>query len=145
MTSGLQRAVTEAKRTGDYNRFVQAIPYLHFLGITVEATADGLMCRLGENPMLIGNPMIPALHGGVVGALLESAAVMQLLWAQETVTLPKTIDFSIDYLRSVKPRQTYASGVITKHGRRVANVRVEAWQDDRSRPVATAHVHMLLA
>jgi acyl-coenzyme A thioesterase PaaI-like protein len=33
---------------------------------------------------------------------------------------------------------------VTKHGRRVCNVRAEAWQEDRARPIATLHGHFLV-
>jgi acyl-coenzyme A thioesterase PaaI-like protein len=52
---------------------------------------------------------------------------------------------SVDYLRPARLAETSAQGVITRHGRRVANVRVEAWQESPSRPVAAAHAHFLLA
>lgn len=141
----LPEAIAKAKETGDYNGIIDEIPYLRFIGLELRVSEEGILCVLPANPKLIGNPLLPAMHGGVIGALLESAAIIQLLWAQETVKVPKTIDFSVDYLRSAKPVQTYAQGIITKHGRRVANVRVEAWQDDRAKPVAAAHVHLLLA
>jgi uncharacterized protein (TIGR00369 family) len=141
----LPEAIAKAKESGDYNGIIGEIPYLKFIGMQLRTTDEGILCELPANPKLIGNPLLPAMHGGVIGALLESAAIIQLLWAQETVKVPKTIDFSVDYLRSAKPVLTYAQGIITKHGRRVANVRVEAWQDDRAKPVAAAHVHLLLA
>ena len=140
----LAPAIAEAKRTGDYQAVVSAIPYNAFLGLRLERTTKGPLCILAPDPKLIGNPLLPALHGGVVGALLESAAILQLMWAHETVHVPKTIDISVDYLRSAGPVETYAQGIVTKHGRRVANVRVEAWQDDRNRLVAAAHAHFLL-
>jgi acyl-coenzyme A thioesterase PaaI-like protein len=37
-----------------------------------------------------------------------------------------------------------ARGTVVKQGRRVANVRVEAWQGDPDRPVAAAHAHFIL-
>jgi acyl-coenzyme A thioesterase PaaI-like protein len=58
--------------------------------------------------------------------------------------LPKTITITVDYLRSGHAVDTYARGVVTRQGRRVANVHVEAWQDDRARPIATAHAHFLI-
>ncbi len=140
----LEQAIAEARRTGDYQPVVAAIPYNAFLGLRLKRTDAGPLCVLPADGKLVGNPLLPALHGGVVGALLESAAIMQLMWAHETVHVPKTIDLSIDYLRAAKPVETYAQGIVTKHGRRVANVRVEAWQDDRNRLVAAAHVHFLL-
>ncbi|MBC7977355.1 MAG: PaaI family thioesterase [Myxococcales bacterium] len=95
-------------------------------------------------PHLIGNPSLPALHGGTLGALLESAAIFQLLWQAETIVLPKTITLTVDYLRSGAPVDTHARGTITRQGRRVTNVRMEAWQADRAAPVATAHAIFLV-
>jgi uncharacterized protein (TIGR00369 family) len=98
--------------------------------------------RFGEH--LVGNPMLPALHGGTLGALLESAAIFELIYRAETALLPKTITLTIDYLRSAGAKDTFACGSVTRHGRRVANVRVEAWQDDRRTPVVTAHAVFLV-
>ena len=94
--------------------------------------------------LLIGNAALPALHGGSLGALLESTAHFQLLWDAETVVLPKTIDITVDYLRTGRPVDSWARAIITRQGRRVANVRVEAWQEDRARPIAIAHGHFLI-
>jgi acyl-coenzyme A thioesterase PaaI-like protein len=93
---------------------------------------------------LIGNPVLPALHGGVVGAFLEITAVIQLMLEVESEELPKPVDIGIDYLRSGRPVDTYARATVTKHGRRVCNIRAEAWQEDRSRPIAALHGHFLV-
>ena len=144
MSLDLAALVKEARAAGDYNRFVQAIPYFRFLGLTLRVTPEGPICILPADPKLIGNPRLPALHGGVIGALLESAAIVHLVWSAETDTIPKIIDLSIDYLRSARPVETYARAIVTKHGRRIANIRAEAWQEDAGRPVAAAHAHFLL-
>jgi uncharacterized protein (TIGR00369 family) len=144
MSSDLETFVREARQVEDYARFVQAVPYLRFLGLSVRKRAEGPVCVLPADPKLIGNAQLPALHGGVIGALLESAAIIQLIFAAETDTIPKIIDLSVDYLRSARPVETFARATITKHGRRVANVRAEAWQDDPAKPVAAAHAHFLL-
>lgn len=144
MSSDLQAMIAAARGAKDFARFVEAIPYLRFLGLTVRPDEAGPVCVLPANPSLIGNMRLPALHGGVVGALLESAAIVHLVWSADTDAIPKIIDLSVDYLRSAKPVETYARAIITKHGRRVANVRAEAWQDDPAKPVATAHAHFLL-
>lgn len=133
-----------AHESRDYAGLVKAIPYASFLGIGIETVADELVGKLTFAPHLIGNPMLPALHGGTIAALLESTAIFQLLWAAETVILPKTINITVAYLRSGRPLDTFAQGEVTKHGKRVAAVRVEAWQEDRSRPIANAHAHFLL-
>ena len=58
--------------------------------------------------------------------------------------LPRTIDFTVDYLRSGLPRDAYARARILRSGRRYASVQVEAWQDNRERPFALGSVHLLM-
>jgi acyl-coenzyme A thioesterase PaaI-like protein len=136
--------VTAARSSQDYQALVDLIPYAGFLGLTAAMQGDELITTLRFGAHLIGNPALPALHGGTLGALLESAAVFELLFRSETVVLPKTITLTIDYLRSGAPVDTHARGVVTRQGRRVTNVRMEAWQADRQRPVATAHAVFLV-
>jgi acyl-coenzyme A thioesterase PaaI-like protein len=121
-----------------------AIPYSKFLGLSARMDGDELITTMKFDPSLIGNPSLPALHGGTLGALLESSAIFELLWRAETIVLPKTITLTVDYLRSGQPIDTHARSIVTRHGRRVANVRVEAWQADRNAPVATAHAIFLV-
>ena len=137
--------IEEAKLTKDWGRIFDAIPYFSFLGLSLQNSEDALICVLPEDKKFIGNPTLPALHGGVVGAFLESTALVHLLATQEVTRLPKIINITIEYLRSGKPVETYAEAVITKPGRRVANMRIEAWQDDRSRPIAAAHANFLVS
>jgi uncharacterized protein (TIGR00369 family) len=92
---------------------------------------------------LIGYPILPALHGGVVGALMEVTALTQLAIASKSAHFPKTIDINIDYLRSGKPVDTFARARVVKIGRRIANVQAEAWQAERSQPIATLHGHFM--
>lgn len=128
----------------DMAALLDRIPYARFMGIEVDRKGNELTIVLPFQEHLIGNVALPALHGGTIGAFLEFTAAIQLLFDTESERLPKTVDISIDYLRSGRPVTTYARAIITKHGRRVANVRAEAWQEDRSRLIATAHGHFLL-
>ena len=136
--------IAEAKQTGDYQRFIDAVPYAKLLGLTATMVGDELITSMRYGEHLIGNPALPALHGGTLGALLESAAIFELLWRAETIVLPKTITLTVDYLRSGGAVDTHARGIVTRHGKRVTNVRMEAWQTDRSAPVATAHAIFLV-
>jgi uncharacterized protein (TIGR00369 family) len=133
-----------AFRAGDSLGLVDYIPYARFLGFEVIDVDGEMLGRMRYADHLIGNPGIPALHGGTLGALLETAAIFEVLRQQETLVLPKTINLTVDYLRSGRPVDTLAKGVITKHGRRVVNVRAEAWQDDRARPIAIAIANFLI-
>ena len=131
-----------ARATGDLSPLVAAVPYARFLGLTV--AGDGVV-TLPFSDKLVGNMMIPALHGGTLGALLESAAIFRLFLETEAGQVPKTISLTVDYLRSAGARDTLASAEITRHGRRIATVRALAWQEDRHKPVAAAHAHFLLS
>jgi acyl-coenzyme A thioesterase PaaI-like protein len=139
----LRRALAE-KRKPNLRELLDAIPYCRFLGVDTDLKGNELTTILRFSNSLIGNPVLPALHGGVVGAFLEITAVIQLMLEAETEELPKPVDIGIDYLRSGRPVETYARAIVTKHGRRVCNVRAEAWQEDRARPIATLHGHFLV-
>ena len=139
----IKRAIAEGRKP-DLQALVDAIPYCRFLGIEIDRKGNELTTILRFDKKLIGNPILPALHGGVVGAFLEVTAVIQLMLEAETEDLPKPVDIGIDYLRSGSPVDAYARSTITKHGRRVCNVRAEAWQDERSRPIAALHGHFLI-
>ncbi len=121
------------------------IPYAGFLGLRPELRGDELTVVMPYLERNIGNPMLPALHGGVIGALMELTAVAQIYVSQGAQRLPKTIDVSIDYLRSGKPADCFARARVTRLGRRIANVAVEAWQFERADPIATMRGHFLVA
>lgn len=121
------------------------IPYAEFLGLEVSQQGQEVITVLPFAEHLIGNVTLPALHGGAVGAMLEMTAVLQLIYDTECERLPKTIDVSIDYLRSARATTTYGRAIVTRRGRRVANVRVELWQESRDKPVAAGHGHFLLS
>lgn len=122
------------------------IPYAEFVGLDVCKDEHGLLTVLRANPGNIGNAIIGAVHGGVVAGLMEHAASFHLLdELSEAQRIPRIINVSIDYLRPALDKDTFARGEVVKQGKRVANVRVTAWQDDENRPVAAAHAHFLIA
>tara|TARA_R110000824_G_scaffold118960_15_gene272413 strand:- start:107942 stop:108376 length:435 start_codon:yes stop_codon:yes gene_type:complete len=128
----------------DLNRFLEAIPYAQFLNISIDQKGNEITTVMHFDEKLIGNPVLPALHGGAIGAFLEMTAIIQLAFETGITAVPKPIGLTIDYLRSGKPADLYGRAHITKHGRRVATVQAEAWQEDRSRPIAATHGHFLL-
>ncbi len=142
--SAIQDRVERARQSGDWNALAREIPYAAWLGVTVEVLGDEVRVSLPHAAPHVGNATLPAIHGGVVGALMELTASLTLLARAETAVLPKTITFTIDYLRSARTVATHARAVITRQGRRVSTVRVEAWQDDPSKPVAAGHGHFLV-
>lgn len=148
MSETLLHRIAAAKARGEFAQIANAVPYAQFMGMSLQLEAARLITVMAFAPHLIGNPALPALHGGTLGALLESAAVFELLFQTELTTLrglPKTITFTVEYLRSAGPLPTYAAAHITRIGRRVANVSALAWQADRAKPVATANVVLLVS
>lgn len=135
----------EAREAKDWTSAFDMIPYFKFLGMRLDTENDRFVSILPGDKKFIGNPVLPALHGGVIGAFLESAAMVHLFATQDVTRVPKIINITVEYLRSAKPVETYAEAVITKPGRRVANLRVEAWQGDRNKPVAAAHANFLVS
>ena len=130
----------------EYQSFLDRIPYARFLGLSIDSFDERgrVVLRMRFDQGIVGNPNLPAVHGGVIGAFLEWAAILQLVREGEGNQLAKPINLTVEYLRSAGPRDTLAHATITKHGRRVANVRAEAWQDDPEKPVAAAHGHSLM-
>jgi acyl-coenzyme A thioesterase PaaI-like protein len=114
----------------------ESIPYARFLGLRVERDERGLVCVLPFRDAIVGNARLPAVHGGVVGSFLEMTALLGLIDESEGGRIPKPINFSTDYLRAAGPADTLGRAEIVKLGRRIANVRVVAYQEDPSKPVA---------
>ncbi|MBS0517457.1 MAG: PaaI family thioesterase [Proteobacteria bacterium] len=140
----LMKRLAEARKHRDVGQLAEAIPYARWMQIAPENGTGELLTRMRYHDSLIGNTFLPAIHGGTLGALLEMAAIFHLLWETEAETVPKIVNITVDYLRSARPLDVIASAKVTKQGRRMVNVFAEAWQDDRSKPVATAQAHFLV-
>ena len=153
--------IIKQRRDGALSSLLSGVPYIGYLGIQFDRRGDELTAILPFDEKLIGNPSIPALHGGVTAAFLEVAAIIELSWSllwEEMETgrldpatiaaappaLPKTIDFTVDYLRAGLPRDAYARARVNRSGRRYASVHVEAWQDNRTRLFAQGTGHFLM-
>ena len=154
--------VVKQRRDAALRALVQGVPYIQFLGIEFDRRGDELTAVMPFSEQLIGNPLLPALHGGATSAFLEVTAIIELSWSllweemeqgrldpttlhpTHLPRLPKTIDFTVDYLRSGLPRDAYARARVNRSGRRYASVHVEAWQDNRTRLFAQATGHFLM-
>jgi len=138
------KAANLAGTKPDLSALVASIPYARYLGIQVDRKGTEITTVLPFARHLIGNPVLPALHGGVVGGFLETTAMLQAIFEVGGAEMPRPVDINIDYLRSGRPIDTFARAVITKQGRRVINIHAHAWQDEHDRPIATLRGHLLL-
>jgi uncharacterized protein (TIGR00369 family) len=123
-------------------------PYAALLGISADGThtPDGLpILRMDYDGSQAGGP--GALHGGAIAGLLDMTAHAALTETLRQSGQPprfKPIGITIDYVRVGRHQATYARGKVTKVGKRVATVVVEAWQDEVGTPIAAARIHMLM-
>jgi uncharacterized protein (TIGR00369 family) len=115
-------------------------PFAHALGIRVGE--DGTLV-MPFSPKIIGNPILPAIHGGMTGAFLETTAIVGVT-RELGVSPPKPIGLTINYLRSGRALDSYANVSVVKQGRRVVAFEAQAWQDDRTKPIASAFGHFML-
>lgn len=154
--------VVKQRRDAALGALVAGVPYIRYLGVQFDRRGDELTALLPFDEKLIGNPLLPALHGGVTAAFLEITAMITISWAHlwediesgafdaqamidgRLPRLPKTIDFTVDYLRTGLPRDAYGRARVTRAGRRYASVHATAWQDNRDRPFADATAHFLM-
>ena len=141
--------MTQLQMQAELDALIARVPFVQFLGVHLRHEDEALIAVLPFRDDLIGNPALPALHGGGTAALLEITAVVALGWSglrngQPLETLPKTIDLTVDYLRPGLSQEAYAQAQVNRAGRRYASVHVEAWQEDRDRLFAQATGHFLM-
>lgn len=111
--------------------FVDDIPHIRAMNMTVEHIDDGgVTMVMPYSKDLIGDPETGRLHGGAVTTLVDSVAGLAVLAA-----MPKP---------KPKPGPEPVATLDTKQGRRIANVSVDAWQEDAQKLIATADCHFLL-
>lgn len=122
-------------------------PYARAMGMEIDHIDDGVpIIGMDFADRTQGRPGF--LHGGAIGGLLEMAAHAALraeLDRQGSALRMKPVNITIDYLRGGVKERTYARGEVLRAGRRIANVRVEAWQGDREKLVASSWMNFLLA
>lgn len=122
-------------------------PYAQALGIDIDHDEAGLpVLFVDYSERIAGRPGF--LHGGAMSGLMEMAGIAalraELHRRGETVRL-KPVNVQVEFMRGGTEQRTFAKGQVTRAGRRVALVNVEAWQDDRTKPIALAQMKILLS
>ena len=121
------------------------IPYAEVIGARRNNATGEPILTIRWRPEVEGRRGF--VHGGVIGGLLEMACYEALnLEFRDGEPRPrlKPINISIDYLRGGLMTETHAVAHIVRVGKRVANATATCWQEDRSKPIATARMHILL-
>lgn len=117
----------------------EAVPFNRYLGITVTAVAPGFVrMEVPFRPEFVGDPIRPALHGGIISTLIDTcggAAVWSALSPQDRVS---TVDLRVDYLRPGEMAALIAEGTVVRLGNRVGVVDIRVFHPEREdHPIAT--------
>jgi len=119
--------------------FEEGIPFNKALGIRVERLIPGrALIRVPYKETLIGNPMLPALHGGVISSLADAAGGLAVWSTLDARCSLSTIDLRVDYLRPGRPLDLYCSAEVVRSGNRVGVSAMSIFHEDEARPVADA-------
>lgn len=119
-------------------------PFNEWLGIRAILERNQLCFYMPFAEHHIGNPMIRAIHGGVMASFLEYTASAVLSQSIDSSTLLRALNSDVVFLRSTSDRDSYADAKLLRHGRRLAILEVKAWQDDENRPVALGRFNFLI-
>ena len=122
-------------------------PYAQALGIGIDpAEAASPVLWVDYSERVSGRPGY--LHGGAMSGLMEMAAIAALqaeLERRGEAMRLKPVNVTVEFMRGGTQQRTFASGTVTRAGRRVALVNATCWQDDPARPIALAQLKVLLS
>ena len=109
------------------------VPFNRFLGIRGESAEKGKsVLVLPVRPEFVGDPRRPALHGGVVSALLDTAGGLAAWTALEEGESVSTVDMTVDYLEPAGLKgDLRADAELLRKGNRVCHVRMRVTQGDK--------------
>ena len=120
-------------------------PFAQTMGFgTARDENGGLLLTMAFETNKMGRPGF--LHGGAIAGMLEAVAYQTLAEALGEDDRPqlKPINVTVTFLRGGRDHITYARATIERLGRRIANIEAVAWQDDPTKPIATAQMNIML-
>lgn len=118
--------------------FEQSIPFNRFLGLRcLEIHPGRVRVELPFRPELIGNPLIPALHGGAISAMLDTTGGLAVWSEARPGDGVSTIDIRVDYLRPGREERLIGAASVVRLGNRVGVAELRAFHPGaEDRPVA---------
>ena len=118
--------------------FEKYIPFNRFLGLRcLEITMERVRLKLPFKPELIGNPEVPALHGGAISSILDAAGGLAVWFQAQPMAQVSTIDLRVDYLRPGRSEDLVAVARVVRLGNRVGVTELRAFHSgEEDKPVA---------
>lgn len=120
------------------------VPFNRFLGVKFEHLARGeCVLRIPWRDELVGDFSRPAVHGGVVSTLIDTAGGAACFAMLDRPTdRVSTIDMRVDYLRAAAGEDLLCRAIVVRMGNRVAVARMEVFSgqlDGPDGPTATGN------
>ncbi len=118
--------------------FEEHIPFNTWLGMRVEvATRGHCRVKIPFRPELVGDPTRPALHGGVLSTLADTAGGLALFLKFGNIGARiSTLDLRVDYYEPARLSDVYADAHVVRIGNRVGVSRIVVHHGDPERVVA---------
>ena len=130
------------------DRMAGGTPQSEALGFQFVSVSRGRgSMRVPWREDLVGDPDTQVIAGGVVTSLLDHTCGLAIssAAAHGSPFGTATLDLRIDYMRPARPRLgVTAEAHCYKLTRSIGFVRAEAWDEDRSDPVATAQAAFVI-
>lgn len=118
-------------------------PYADFLGLKLIGEGADRYVAMPNGDHVLGRPGF--VHGGAIAGLMEIAGMVALFDALgDDQIKAKPVNVTVDFMRGGRLVETYAQGRVKRIGQRIANIAIEAWQDDPTKPIAAARMTLAL-
>lgn len=111
----------------------EKIPFNRLLGIRGESVSRGrAVLRLKLRPEMIGDAERPAIHGGVLATLLDTAGGLAAWSALEPTEMVSTVDLTVDFLEPAGPDEDLlCEAELIRKGNRVCHTRMRVLQGEK--------------
>jgi uncharacterized protein (TIGR00369 family) len=107
------------------------IPFNRFLGLTLTEVRPGFArLEVPYRDELIGDPVRPALHGGVISALIDTCGGAACWTEIDAADRISTVDLRVDYLRPGRKLRIIAEGRVIRMGNHVGVADVTVFHPD---------------
>ena len=118
--------------------FESKVPFNRLLGIQIDSLQKGkVVFSIPFREELIGDPRRPAIHGGVISALMDAAGGAAVWTELDETDLVSTVDLLVDYLLPGGAGKLTAEAIVIRIGNRVAVTQITVLQEGMKDPIVS--------